>query len=1121
MRKVVLHFFFVIAALLMVNEGFAQSRKVTGQVISGGDGYPLPGASVLIKGTQEGVATDFDGNYSITVKDENAILVFQFMGFVTAEKKVGKQAVVNVKLAEEAEMLDDVIINTGIDKMSKRIFTGAVSRIDAKELKVEGVPDVSRMIEGKAAGVTVQNVSGTFGSAPKITVRGSSSILGDTKPLWVIDGVVQEDIVNVSFQDLASGNSETLLSSAIAGLNPNDVLSLEILKDASATSIYGSRAMNGVVVITTKSGRREAPTSINYSMESTLRVVPRYGQYDIMNSQDNMAVLQDMSNKGRIDLASAAQGRYGGVYYHLANAIGTVNPDGSFLVKNDDVNSNQFLRQYEMANTDWFKTLFRPSIAQNHSLSFSGGGKENAYFASIGFYHDPGWSIADKVSRLSMNLKNTFYLNDKFNLTLGTNVSIRNQDAPGSYDSKTDVVNGGTSRDFDINPFSYALNTSRTLRAYDNDGNLEYNRMNWAPFNILNELDYNQMKVDVKDIKIQMDAEYKILPTLTYNLNSSARYVNSRRDHNIYEQSNVVGAYNAKESQVVENANIFLYKDPDNPTASPRVIMPNGGIKYRYDNTLLSYNVRNSFSYKETFGDKHEVDGFVGTEMRYVDRDADNVEAYGLQYERGMTPFIDPLVIEKLVRDGGSYYGFNQDRERTVGFFGKATYAYDNRYVVSLTGRYDGSNRQGRTGSNQWLPTWTVSGKWNAKQEKFLIDNETISNLALRGSYGLTATAGPATNSLAIFKSFITTREFMVDRENGLRIEDLQNADLTWEKQHELNIGFDLGLWNNRVQLVADAYQRKAFDLIDWVTTSGVGGQKSKLGNNANMTTKGIEFAITTKNIVTPDFTWSTTINASYYDQEITKLQNISRAIDLVAPTGGNVVGRPRNSIYSYQFTGLNHEGLPTFIMGDGVTDNISGANLQDRENITGYLKYEGSVEPNKSLGLSNSFTYKNWSLNVFVVASGGNKIRLNPMYKGQYSSMSDMDVFTKDMNNRWINPGDESKTSIPVMAEGMLMRNYGKNAINRAYNTYDYSDERIADGGFVRLKDISLTYEFPELLKKQIGFSNFSLRATATNPWLIYSDKKLNGQDPEFFMSGGVAMPVTTQYSLTLNVGF
>ncbi|MGO4773019.1 SusC/RagA family TonB-linked outer membrane protein [Flavobacterium sp. W22_SRS_FK3] len=1089
-------------------------------------GVPLPGATVLVKGTKIAVLTDFDGNFSIEMPATSNQLVISYIGMETKEIGIENTTPV-VVLNEVGQNLKEVVITTGYEKTSKRTFTGAVSKISAAELKVDGVVDVSRMIEGKAAGVTVQNITGTFGTAPKITVRGSSSIFGDTKPLWVIDGVVQEDIINISFADLASGNSETLLSSSIAGLNANDVQSIEILKDASATSIYGSRSLNGVVVVTTKQGRRDAPLKVTYSVENSMRTVPSYTQYDILNSQESMSILKEMEQKGFLDVPSTLQGRTGGVYNILSKAINTYVPEtDSYLVNNDPLSRNNFLRKYELANTDWFKVLFRPSITQTHSLSFSGGGKNNTFYASLGYYTDPGWTIADDVKQLSSNIKGTFFINDKLSVTLSTMASVRDQTAPGSYESKKDVVFGNVTRDFDINPFNYVLNTSRTLRPYDENRNLEYSRNNWAPFNIVNELQNNVLEIDVKDMRFQLDVDYKINKHLTYNLTGSARYANTSRQHKIYENSNVVEAYKAGTEYGVEgvnatvrNANVFLYTDPDDLTAQPISVLPNGGFLRKFTNELTSYNIRNSVNYRNTFNEKHEVEGFFGTELRSLDRSSDNFTAAGIQYDRGLTAFTDPRIIEKIINEGSSYYGFNEERERTVGFFGKVGYTYDRRYTGSITGRYDGSNRQGNSGSGRWLPTYTFSGKWNVTEEKFMQNLKVINNLAFRGSYGLTATAGPATNSLAIYKSYITDRLAISDRETGIDIDELQNSDLTWEKQFETNFGVDLGMFNNRIQFVSDIYSRKAFDLVDYVVTSGIGGQSIKQGNNANMETKGLEIGFTTQNIVTNNFKWSSTLNFSVYDQKITKLENQPSAFDLIDANGGNTVGHPRNSLYSYQFTGLNNQGLPTFIQKEDETDNVTGANFQDTENVTDYLKYEGSIEPNKSIGFANTFSYKNWSLYVFVVGSGGNKVRLNQAYDSQYD---DLTVFTKDFTNRWINPGDEAFTNVPVIADKRLVQNYGtQDQLQIAYNTYNYSDVRIADGDFVRLKNVSLSWEFPKEFKRKLGVSTFSLKASTVNPWLIYSDKKLNGQDPEFRNTGGVALPVTTQYTFAINLSF
>jgi TonB-linked SusC/RagA family outer membrane protein len=1090
--------------------------------VTDASGVPLPGATVLAKGTKMAVLTDYDGNFTIEMPANSDKLLISYVGMETKEIGIGNTAP-TIALNELGQNLKEVVVTTGYEKTSKRTFTGAISKISGTELKVEGVVDVSRMIEGKAAGVTVQNVTGTFGTAPKITVRGSSSIFGDTKPLWVIDGVVQEDIINVTFADLASGNSATLLSSSVAGLNANDIQSIEILKDASATSIYGSRSLNGVVVVTTKQGRRDSPLKVSYSVENTVRTVPSYTQYDILNSQESMSVFQEMRQKGYLDLSSSYTGRFGGAYNILAKEINRYNEsNGQFGVKNDQPYINQFLKKYELANTDWFNVLFRPSITQNHSLSFSGGGKNNTFYASLGYYTDPGWTVADNVKQLSSNLKGTFFINDKLNITLSALGSIRNQQAPGAYESKKDLVFGKTTRDFDINPFNYVLSTSRTLRPYDDNGNLEYYQNNWAPMNIINELENNTLDIKVNDMRFQLDLDYKINKNLTYNLTGSARYANTSREHKIYEGSNVVGAYNAgvgdNVNTQIQKDNVFLYQNPNDLTAPKVSVLPSGGFLRKYTNDMTSYNIRNSVTYRNTFKDKHEVEGFFGTELRSVDRNNDSFTAAGIQYDKGLTPFIDPRIIEKIVNGGDSYYDFGEERERTVGFFGKVGYTYDRRYTASLTGRYDGSNRQGDTGSSRWLPTYTISGKWNVAEENFLKNNETINTLALRASYGLTATAGPATNSLAIYKSFITDRFNLSDRENAIKIEDLQNKDLTWEKQFETNIGVDLGMFNNRVSLVTDVYRRKAFDLIDYVITSGVGGESVKQGNNADMETKGLEFGITTQNIITNNFRWSTTLNFSVYDQKITKLANKPSAFDLVDSNGGNTVGHPRNSIYSYQFTGLNNQGLPTFNLQEGAENNITGADFQDTKDVTNYLKYEGSIEPNKSVGLANTFTYKNWSLYVFVVGSGGNKVRLNPVYSNQYN---DLTVFTKEFTNRWINPGDENVTNVPVIADKLLNRNYGDRDLEIAYNTYNFSDVRVADGDFVRLKNVSLSWEFPSDYKKKLGLSTFTLKGSAVNPWLIYSDKRLNGQDPEFRNTGGVAFPITSQYTFTINVSF
>ena len=1105
----------LLCTVLFFGVAFAQERTVTG-VVKDEAGTPLPGASVLVKGTSHGVATDFDGKYSIKVPNDSAVLVFSQLGSASVEKVVGTAKVINVTLQDEAQQLKEVVL-TGYQEINKKLFTGSSQTLKADNIKMDGVVDVGRMIEGRSAGVNVQNISGTFGTSPKITIRGGSSIFGDTKPLWVGDGAVQEEVVNLSFEQLASGDASTLVSSAISGINANDIESIEILKDASALSLYGARALNGAVIITTKSGKKNIKTQINYQLEQSVRMIPNYNQYDIMNSQESMGIYRELEQKGYFSLSSYTQARYGGAYNIMYRAIDTYDPaTGRYGLENTEAARIAFLRKYEYANTDWFKTLFRPSLTQNHTVSLSGGGENATVYGSVGFFVDPGWTIADRVHRVTGNLKTTYNLSQNVKVGILTQGSIRTQRAPGTYNRSANTMSGGYDRDFDINPFSYALNTTRALRPYGDDGKYEYYSYNYAPMNILNELANNYMDLNVLEYKIQGDLEIKLAKGLKYNFLGSVRHVKSSNEHSMKENTNVVGAYRANRTTVIAKANPFLFEDPENPDRIPQIVLPNGGIYKLTENNLQSYYFRNALEYKGLFKDVHDVKVFLGQEYRHTDRDNQTFTGYGYQFARGGTAFTDYRAIQKAIQDNSPYFEKGFTKERGIAFFLQGTYSYQQRYVFAGTLNYEGSNQLGRSRSARWLPTWNASVRWNATNEKFLEDNNTISNLAFRLSYGLIAGLGSASNALAIFKNQVANRYNLNDRENTIYIAELQNSQLTWEKVYETNFGVELGLFKNRVNLSMDLYQKNSKDLIDYVRTSGIGGQLLKLANNAAMTTKGIELALDTKNIKTDDFSWNTGINFAYFNQEITSLTYRPNVYNLVREVGGNIVGGARNTLYSFDFKGLNDKGLPLFNLRNGST-KFEDIDFQQIDNILSFLKKEGAVEPNITAGLSNTFRYKNWELSTLITAQAGNKLRKPDQYSIDYNDLS---VFPKEMRNRWIQPGDEHITNIPGIADKRTVNEIGYRTLRRVYNAYNYSTERVVDGSFVRMKNISLSYTFPKEVLEQLKVNNLTLRLQAANPFLIYSDKNLNGQDPEFFRSGGVAYPVTAQYTFTINLG-
>ena len=402
--------------------------------------------------------------------------------------------------------------------------------------------------------------------------------------------------------------------------------------------------------------------------------------------------------------------------------------------------------------------------------------------------------------------------------------------------------------------------------------------------------------------------------------------------------------------------------------------------------------------------------------------------------------------------------------------------------------------------------------------EAFLANNKVVSNLAFRLSYGLIAGLANAGNALPIFNSGITSRYLNSQNERRIYIASLQNSNLTWEKVYETNFGTDIGFLNNNINLSVDLYQKKSKDLIDIVRTSGIGGEFYKYANDASMTTKGIELVLDTRNINTEDFSWNSSVNFAYFNQEITALANpLSNVFSLVRETGGNVIGGARNTLYSYDFTGLNDKGLPQFKLKNGSTEYYY-INFQDNDNILSYLKKEGAVEPNITGGLSNTFRYKNWELNFLITMQAGNKIRKAAQYSG--SNYSDLSVFPKEFKNRWVNPGDEATTRIPAIVSLRTLNESDKALVTMAYSAYNNSSERVVDGSFVRMKSISLSYTFPKDVLDALGVGNLSLRLQSTNPFLIYAHKDLNGQDPEFFRSGGVSYPITPQYTFTINLG-
>ena len=796
----------------------------------------------------------------------------------------------------------------------------------------------------------------------------------------------------------------------------------------------------------------------------------------------------------------------------------------SFTLKNNLDSRLNFLSRYAKANTNWFDLLFKNSLLKEHSLCVTSGTARAQTYISTSYTHDSGQTLGDNVKRYTANLRSSFKVNDRLSAELLVNGSIRDQRSPGTLTRQSDPVFGQYSRDFDINPYSYALNTSRVLTPYAEDGSLEFFTRNYAPFNIINELENNYLSLKMLDLKVQGGIKYKIIPKLTYSVDASYRYARSERQHHILGNSNMAGAYRANQNPTVNADNPFLYDNPDFPNDPSVVVLPEGGFFNVINNNILNYYLRNNLEFDSKFGEDHRLNVFGSYEMRYTDRQNSDFDGVGYQYDNGGLVNPNYRYFKKAIEGGDPYFGMGYGYDRFLAVMGRAAYAYKDKYSLNATVRNDGSNLMGKSKVARWLPTWNVSGAWDIDQEEFFKSIQPIiSGARVRATYGLVGSLGAATNSSAVFYNRITYRPHEAEKEAQTYTSSLENSELTWEKLYELNLGTDLTLFDNKINLTFDYYKRNIFDLIGSIRTSGIGGQFTKLANYGEMKAHGYELTIAGNPVKTAGgLKWRTQFNFGINKNEVTRLDVDQNIWTMVRAEGAARKGYAQRGLFSIKFDGLDPAyGYPTFV---GVNGTRHETNIYLQDTNIESLVYHGPVDPTFTGGFWNQVSYKNFTLSALLTFSAGNYVRLQPTVTSNYD---DMTAMSKDVLNRWIMPGDERLTNVPSIldrftTEARVYRPNGS-AVSAAYpyNAYNYSDERVAKGDFVRLKNVSLAYQLPASIAGRLGLSGAQLSLVGNNVALLYSDKRLNGADPEFFNNGGVAMPIPRQYTVALKVGF
>ena len=934
----------------------------------------------------------------------------------------------------------------------------------------------------------------TTAQAPMNTnTRGATSISGSTKPLWVLNGVVLEGSIDLKPEDLVSEDAKMLIAAAIPGLTAESIESFKVLKDASATAIYGQRAIGGVVAITTKRGTTGG-SSITYTNESTFRFIPTYGEYNIMNSQDQMSVIQELIRGGHFKSENQSITENKGVIGRMYDLFYVLDRNGNSVVPNTEAGRTAYLQAAERRNTNWFNKLFQTSIMQNHTLS--SGTEKSTYYASLSALFDPGWTKGDKLSQYSGNLNANYNLSPKFKLNVISDLSYQKQTTP-----KQDI-------------YDYAVTHSRSMDSK------EYYVNDFAPYNIFNEIDNAYKNINIANLRLQTELTYKITKKVEATMMGAIRYYTNQQNTEYKENSNYALSYRAMPNSLVRSYNPRLYDDPNDPYDLPSVVLPEGGIRERRDRTITSNHFRATLRYNDSFkGGLHNVSLYAGAEMDNYKSTDDKNQNYGVLFSSGNYSYYTYLFFKKLQEENSTYYSIYNTTNNYQAFFTNGSYTFGNRYTINGTLRYDASNKFAESRYIRWMPTWNVGVNWNVTNEKFFDKLKPLSHLSFKASFGVTAISPSVSNSLSQIYTNMPWRNSS-KREIGLNIVDNANHDLTYEKNQELNLGTQFGLFNNRINISAEWFNRRSYDLIGNIVTQGVGGTITKKGNMAELRIHGVELGLETTNFKTKDFSWKTSFIYSRSKNEITRL--------LTNPTVRNMIGYssssksvggfakegyPLRSIFSVPFNGLNDKGLPTFLDANG-NSTVSGIRFDNRN--VDFLEYSGTLIPTDKGSFSNYFTYKGISLGVVFTYSYGNVVRLRKLT----NSYNDFWVAPRELNNRWQYPGDEHRTSIPVLYTTYMYDLYGGyNNIIQAYNTYDYSNVRIAKGDNIRLKEISIGYTFDRDFLKRNKLRQLSMKLQGTNLALLYADKKLNGDDPDY-LANGYSPIAAKRLIFTLRVG-
>ena len=1059
------------------------------------DSTGVPGATVLLKGTTVGVITNMAGEFTIVIPETKAspVLVFSFVGLKTREVRyTGKDMM--VLMTEASQAMDEVVV-TGYQRIRKSDMVGSTNTVKREELFFDGTNSIEQMLQGKLPGMVVMNTSGLVGKRQKVRVRGTSTLLGNQEPVWVVDGIIQEDPLPFKSTELdALGNIsqdnfdmvKDFVGNAISWLNPNDIEDITVLKDASATVMYGVKAANGVILIKTKRGQA-GRMSVNYS--GNVSVTPRltYKKMNLMNSKERIDVSREVYARGLTGDRDLEDVGYEKVLKsYLAKKI-------SYDQFNDEV------KRLERVNTDWFDLLFQNSVSMNHSVSLSGGTDKFSYYGSMNATTNKGTSIGNESTTYSGAVGIT--------ARFGKNVDVSLR------------LNGSTSDTkgyFQVDPYGYASKTSRVIPCFEENGDLFFypeagNKFN---YNILHEMDMTGNKNTNRSMSLSASFRWDIIKGLTFESSFGLNTSNVTGESWADEKSNYITANYRGYEFGTQMPSSRLYKISQ---------LPHGGQLNTTENRNLNYTWRNTLSYNYVLAEKHRFGLMLGQEVRSSKYDGFSSTVFGYLPSRGKTVLLPPTVIQdpndenKTVRNSlfDHYQSVVTDRKSTfIGLYGSFTYGFGERYILTASLRSDASNRFGQDTKSRFLPVWSLGGRWNVSNEPWMQEQRVVSDLNFRVSYGwqgnVAENYGP--DLIVRMGSGVETIDYYTG-EYMMFVSSLPYGNLRWEKTRTINIGTDFGLFQNKVMFTVEYYYKHTEDMIVEKTVPYAYGVTSMPINGGNMTNRGIEASASFTPVRTKNFVWSMSVNTSKNFNKVKAEMNANENWRAAVSGSLNKEGYPVSSFWAFDFKGLNpNTGSAEFDI-PSVAENPEGG-----VDATTYMKYMGTLEPDFSGGISMSFRYKSLSLSTnFTLQLGGKKFLYNmfdeTVIKSTPSAYSNL---PKEMVNRWRKPGDERFTDIPAIPSSMsTYYKLPNGASEYAPRMYNYSTARVANASFLRCNSLSLSYTLPERYVKKILLKNLSFSASVSNPFIIVS-KDFNGMDPEVATG---SQPISQTYSFGVNI--